>query len=408
MILNSEQKLARARGSVERVLPNGAANGSGHVNVESELTIGEAATSEADIPRRVYVVPGYIQRGVVTEVVGPGGHGKSQLFLAWAVALALGVPFGGFEPPRPMRVCTFDAEDDIDEQQRRVAAMLRMFGRSRADLGGRLKLLNPARRGLMIIPDLETSGVRHTPLLVEVLALLDVFKPDLLMLNPLGELHDAVENDNGALRRVVAELRVIAKRKDIGLLLAHHTRKGAPEHGNPDAGRGASSISGVVRKSFTLYSMTKEEAAAWKITRPDLYFRIDGAKANHDAKNGTEWFERIPLTLDNGDVVAGVQPWTPPRETVTGDMISTLMAVVKAGDDGQPWSKRLGEYDRSISRAMESVGLVTKPGQILALDALRAAGVVEQSFKKPNRQLAMGLRHPEGGPSVPWKEQSNP
>jgi RecA-family ATPase len=93
-----------------------------------ELLIGEAADDEKDIPRRVYVVPGYIQRGVVTEVIGPGGHGKSALFLAWAVALALGLPFGGFTPLRPMRVCTLDAEDDIPEQQRRVAAMLRMFG----------------------------------------------------------------------------------------------------------------------------------------------------------------------------------------------------------------------------------------------------------------------------------------
>jgi hypothetical protein len=405
MTFSPEQKFDYVGGAVKRVLPNGTANGSEPAKVERELRIGEAAGSETSIPPRVYIVPGYIQRGVVTELVGPGGHGKSQLFLAWAVALALGVPFGGFEPPGPMRVCTFDAEDDIDEQQRRVAAMLRMFGRSKADLGGRLKLLNPVRRGLLTRPDLETGGMHHTPLFVEILELIDAFKPDLLMLNPLGELHDAEENDNGALRRVVAELRVTAQMKNIGLLLAHHTRKGAPEPGNPDAGRGASSISGVVRKSFTLYAMTKDEAKAWKVTRPDLYFRLDGAKANYDAKNGTEWFERIPLILDNGDAVAGVRPWTPPAEAVTDDMISTLMAVVKAGDDGQPWSKRLGEYDRSISRPMAEIGLVTKEGQKKALDALLALGVTDRPFKKQNRQSAMGLRHPDGEPNVPWTNQ---
>jgi len=369
-----------------------------------ELLIGEAADDEKDIPRRVYVVPGYIQRGVVTEVIGPGGHGKSALFLAWAVALALGLPFGGFTPLRPMRVCTLDAEDDIPEQQRRVAAMLRMFGRKKADLGGRLWLLNPARAGLMVTLDPDKVKLRHTALLGEVLEAIDVFRPDMLMLNPLGELHDAEENDNAALRHVVAELRVIAKVKDIGLLFAHHTRKGTPEHGNPDAGRGASSISGVVRKSFTLYAMTEAEAAGWRISRADLYFRLDGAKANHDAKNATEWFERVPIVLDNGDTVAGVMPWAPPQEAVTDDLTGKLLGIVKEGDHGQPWTRRLGTYDRSISHAMERVGIVSRGGQRKMLDALFAAGVTECVFTKPNRQAAMGLRHPDGGPDASWKE----
>jgi len=368
-----------------------------------ELLIGEPADNEADIPRRVYVVPSYIQRGVVTEVVGLGGHGKSQLFLAWAVALALVFPFGGFIPPRPMRVCALDVEDDIPEQQRRVAAMLRMLGSKKADLGGRLKLLNPARAGLIVTLDPDKVKLRHTPLLGEVLAAIAAFKPDLLMLNPLGELHDAEENDNAALRHVVAELRVIAKTKDIGMLLAHHTRKGTPEHGNPDAGRGASSISGVVRKSYTLYAMTDAEAAAWKISRPDMYFRLDGAKANHDARNPTEWFERIPIELDNGDMVAGVTPWTPPHEAVTDDLVGTLLVIVGAGDNGQPWNRRLGKYDRSISRPMERLGIASRDGQHKLLDALFIAGVTECAFAKADRVRAMGLRHPDGGPEVVWK-----
>lgn len=368
----------------------------------SELLVGEPADQETDIPRRVYVVPGYIQRGVVTEVVGPAGHGKSQLFLAWAVALALGVPFGGFKPLRPMTVLTFDAEDDIAEQQRRCAAMLRTLGRRKADLGGRLHLLTPARTGLMLTVDAATAKLHRTSLLAELLGAITAFKPDLVMLNPLGELHDAEENANAALRHVVAELRVIARTNDIGLVLAHHTRKGTPEHGNPDAGRGASSITGVVRKCFTLYTMTDGEASSWKISRPDLYFRLDGAKANHDAKNQTEWFERVPLDLDNGDTVAAVAPWLPPREAVTDDLVTKLLEFVKAGDNGQPWSRRLGKDQRSISRPMERLGIVTREGQAKTLDALFDAGVAERAWVKSNRARALGLRHPDGGPAADW------
>lgn len=368
------------------------------------LLIGEPASSEADIPRRVYVVPGYIQRGVVTEVVGPGGHGKSQLFLAWGVALALGRPFGGFVPTCPMKVITLDVEDDLDEQRRRAAAIMRHFGVTSTALKGNLLLLTPSGAGMLLTLHPDTRKLHRTELHADLCEAINAFQPDLVMLNPLGELHDAQENDNSALRHVISDLRTIAREKDIGLLVGHHTRKGIPEPGNPDAGRGASSITGAVRKSFTLYQMTDTEADHWKISRPDMYFRIDGAKANHDAKNGTEWFERVVHELENGDFVAAPAPWTPPHEAVTTETIQSLLVIVKMGDHGQPWTKRLGQYDRSISRAMEKLGISSRDGQQNALHQLFEAGVSECAWTKPNRMPAMGLRHPDGGPDVRWKE----
>src|SRR4051794_1578993 len=92
-----------------------------------QLLIEEPAENECDIPCRQYVVPGYLQRGVLIELVGPGGAGKGQLATAWAVAVALGRQFGNFKPDGAMRVLLFSAEDDIAEQNRRVAAMLRWY-----------------------------------------------------------------------------------------------------------------------------------------------------------------------------------------------------------------------------------------------------------------------------------------
>jgi AAA domain/Primase C terminal 2 (PriCT-2)/Bifunctional DNA primase/polymerase, N-terminal len=370
----------------------------------AELLCRPPTISETAIPRRIYIVPGYIQRSVVTEIVGPGGHGKSLLFLAWAVALALGEPFGRFTPSHPMRVATLDVEDDLDEQDRRVHAILRMFNKRVEDLSDRLLLMNPARTGMLLTIHPETRKLRRTQLMAEILAARSDHGSDLLMLNPLGELHDAEENDNGALRHVVGELRVVAKTEDIGLLIGHHTRKGAPEHGNADAGRGASSVSGVIRKGFTLYEMTPAEGAGWKLSDHRIFFRLDGAKANYDAKNATEWFERRPYQLDNEDHAVAPHPWAPPHEAVTDTVISDLMATVAAGDNGQPWSKRLGKYGRSIGRAMEKLGIASKPGQEKALDLLLAAGCTECTFMKPNRSPATGLRHPDGGPACRWVE----
>ena len=79
---------------------------------------------------------------------------------------------------------------------------------------------------------------------------IDDFNPDLLILDPLVELHDAQENDNTALRHVVAALRTIARLRNIAILLLHHTPKGDPRPGNQDAGRGARrSVGGSVKRS---------------------------------------------------------------------------------------------------------------------------------------------------------------
>jgi hypothetical protein len=145
------------------------------------------------------------------------------------------------------------------------AAALRLFGATKADLGDRLWLLTPSRTGMLIEVDRETRKLRHTALMAELLEMLGAFKPDLLILDPLVELHDAQENDNTALRHVIAEFRVIARMQDIAILLLHHTPKGDPRPGDQDAGRGALAIGGVLRKSFTLFEMTEAEAAAWKI-----------------------------------------------------------------------------------------------------------------------------------------------
>jgi RecA-family ATPase len=72
------------------------------------------------------VVPRYLPRGIVTVMAGPGGSAKSLLCLAWAIAIALGVPFGDFDPIAPRHVIVVNMEDDIEEQRRRIAAIMRL------------------------------------------------------------------------------------------------------------------------------------------------------------------------------------------------------------------------------------------------------------------------------------------
>lgn len=370
------------------------------------LVIGAPAADERAIPKRDYVVPGYILRCVVTELLGPGGNGKSLLFLAWAIALALGLPFGDFVPPGPMRVATLDVEDDIEEQQRRCAAILRTFGRTEADLKDRLLLMTPAGQGTL----LQFAGGRvakRSALAQRLDRAIDTFKPDVLMLNPLAELHDGEENDNIIVRTVVSELRTMAREKQLAVLIGHHTHKGVADPGNPDAGRGASARGGAVRKGFTLYKMSKDEAAKLNIKYPGSYFRLDGAKSNYDALNGTSWFEIVLHELDNGEVAPAPWPWTPPQEVITSELIADLIALVAVGhEDGEPWSPQIGQYKRSFSRICEKMGIKTPQGQKDALAAVLRAGVREETYTRSNRVPAKGLRHPDGRPEADWNDRA--
>lgn len=369
------------------------------------LMFDEPAEREEDIPPREYIVPDFLQRGTLIELVGPGGVGKGQLLSAWAVALALGRPFGCFRPERPAKVLVFNAEDDIAEQQRRAAAALRFYGMSKRDLGGRLVLSTPSRLGTLFTFDESGARIEGTELLDEVRQLIHRIKPDVVILDPFAELHNMPENDNSGIRAVGAELRELARTAagtGTAVVLVHHTRKGGPDPGNMDVSRGASSLGALVRKALTVFPMTQAEAETWRIAKPAYYFRLDGAKANNDAKNATEWFERVPVSLDNGDTVARCEPWTPPADQIKDEMMETLLGLVAVGEGGQPWTRRLGHYDRSIAKAMERVGIGTRAGQREALERLFAAGVEEAYWRRPNRAKAQGLRHPNGKPHVSW------
>jgi RecA-family ATPase len=77
--------------------------------------------------------------------------------------------------------------------------------------------------------------------------------PAVLVVDPLAELHACEENDNNALRAVIAAFRELAVKYSIAVLVLHHTRKGSgASPGDPDAARGASAIIGAVRIALTL------------------------------------------------------------------------------------------------------------------------------------------------------------
>jgi hypothetical protein len=374
---------------------------------KASLWVDSAAWVEADIPRRAWVAPGYALRGAVTVLSGAGGVSKSTLAASWCAALALGKPIGGFVPSERGKALLLNTEDDADEQRLRLSAILREAGAVPADIAGRLIRVGPGGVGTLI--ELHDGNAYPTPAFERIEELIAEHKPDLIVLDPLVELHNAEENDNTALRSVVAMFRSLAKRHKVAVLLIHHSKKGTAQvAGDADTLRGASSIVGAARIVLTVVQMTKDEAEGFglRANQAKHYFRVDGAKANYSSLQETEWFERVSYPLDNGEEMVAPVPWSPPTAPATDSVMGDILAGIAAGSADGPWSPQLGSSIRSIRNLLRQHG-ITAPGQQAKMMAELTAtrGVTIAPYIDNYRKVMKGLRTAEGFPaSARWTE----
>jgi hypothetical protein len=330
--------------------PNGRAT---HWRDETPIWADDEEWNEAEIPERPWVARGYALRGHVTVVAGPPSGLKSSLMLAWAAAGALGREHGSFRPVEAVRVIVYNVEDDRIEQRRRLSAVLRQFEALPRDLRGRLLRTGPTGVGTLFARQ-EDGSLAATPALERLRELIREHRPAVLIADPLAELHTAEENDNTALRAVIAEFRALAAEFDMAIVLVHHVKKGPVAPGDPDAARGASAIIGAARIVLTVATMTEEDASGFGLPTSrqarSRYVRLDDAKQNYAPIGEAEWYEKALYTLDNGEVVAAALPWAPPDlwRAINTATANRILDRIEAGlGDGQRYSPAAQAKDRA-------------------------------------------------------------
>lgn len=369
------------------------------------LWVVRQAWQSSQILRRPWVARGYLMRGALTVVSGAGAAGKSSLMVGWATALTVGCSFRHLKTSGPMRVATYNVEDDEFEQKRRFSAMLNRLQLAPDAFGDRLAILGPSEVGTLL--SVTRDGVvLNTIVMDELDGFVAEFRPDVLMLDPFVELHAAEENDNTAVRAVLAKLRAMAVKYGMSIVILHHTRKGIGDPGDPDTLRGASSIVGAARVVLTLNVMTKDEAESFKIPEKTRkhYFRLDGAKSNYAAIEDAEWFERQEITLDNGDEnepadrVAVAWPWEPPQQRVDAsteqlnealDTLASppagwLYSPTRRGRDNQRWAGQV---------LIDTLGLGEKQAAEIVRAWLDSGLLYREEFRDDRtRKMVTGVR----------------
>lgn len=277
------------------------------------------------IPPRRWLYGWSVIAGFLSLLVAPGGRGKSSLAMVEAVAMASGRKLlDGEKPVRPLRVWVHNAEDDHDEMRRRLAATLKHFGMTHADLNGNL-FMTSGRDMKLQICQTGKSGPEVVPGVVDGLVeKAEAAGLDVIILDPLGAMHTLPENDNAAANLLCGALRDLAHRADVAVVVLHHTSKQAAtdmDAAGAGASRGASAFVDAARVVRQVVGMTDKEAARLGIAEADRrdYLRVDNGKANLARAEGGRWLQMVDVALGNGaglwpfgDHIGVVERWTPP------------------------------------------------------------------------------------------------
>ena len=302
------------------------------------------APGEWKIPPRQWLYGQHLIRGFLSLTLAPGGIGKSSLALVEAVAMATGRALLGTAPARPLRVFYWCGEDPKDEILRRLEAIYRNYGITKAELGGRLFVAS-GRDMKICLAKTSRAGVEiDQAVKAGLVTTIKGHSIDAAIFDPLVTLHQVSENDNTGLNAVMDALRDIADETGCAIELVHHTRKGATqdEEMSADAARGASSILGAVRSARALNPMQKAEAERLGLETHHGFFFVSQAKSNlAPPLDKRAWHRIIGVWLDNatpeylrGDNVSVVINWTPPAPAsgVTADQFDDAVKALASGD----------------------------------------------------------------------------
>lgn len=302
----------------------------------------------ADIPPRDWIIPGLMMRRHLSVLVAPPGSGKSLLTLQLAIAVALGVKWGGWIVRKPEKVMVINVEDDHDEMRRRLAAAAQEMGVHQTELVDRIFLLDAPESIVVTKFDPRTKAVLRMPVVEQLAEDVRADGVGVVIADPFAETFEGDE-DNTAMKWAAVAWREVARQSMSSVMLVHHTRKysnSSEMAGSIDAARGGGALVGTARIMSTLYSMTEAEAREFDISEDEhnLYLRHDDAKNNYAISGQlTKWFKKKTVYLDNGhdnipgDAVGVLVPWSSPSlfEGVSSETVNRALDIIDAGLIGE-------------------------------------------------------------------------
>jgi hypothetical protein len=308
----------------------------------------------ADIPKRDFLYRDAYIRGFVSATVAPGGAAKTSLTITEALGMAAGADLLNIGKDgkaaalaRPLRVCVWNLEDDLDESERRIKAGEIHFKDALAETDYQSRLfVNAASETLKIGRAVKGVAELDEKVITGLIAALRDASIDVLIVDPFVACHGVGENDNDSIDLIVKAWGRIAREAGCAVHLVHHTRKpsaGAPRDFQIHDSRGASALINAVRYGRVINRMDLDRAptmgvaseAAW------AFLRVDPGKANLAPPGAATWRRLRSVDLpngtfekDDGDRVGVIEAWDPPdlSKTTSGERERIVEAMGQ-----RPW-----------------------------------------------------------------------
>ncbi|UEM06358.1 helicase RepA family protein [Skermanella rosea] len=323
-----------------------------------------------ELERRPWLFGGWLMKGIISMMVGPGGQGKSMLSIHAALAFAAGMTWAGQKPMEQGGAWIWNNEDDLTELKRRVGGTAKHMGIDLRKLDGKLFLgsgvknkHNPDARRLVLAREGEHGDVVAMPDVQTVIQIIKDNGIKLLVIDPMVSIHYVNENDNGAMQKVMDILLTVATEGDCSILLIHHTAKpgaNVQQAGNQYISRGATSVPGAARLLLTVTQMTEDDAKfmmgeEYDERERERCIRVDTGKANMlPPGKDTTFLRKVSIGLGNGsgtrleddaDAIGGLEvaDFTEAQQEVKMrrqewqdrllDMVHNAMSIVPAGGE---------------------------------------------------------------------------
>jgi hypothetical protein len=365
-------------------LDNGSTKNAVSSNLQV-LTYGEGLMDAvASMPRREWQIPRLLLVGYISLIVGPGGVAKSMLQLIAAVSVATGRDLLGLGPVHRCNALVINNEDDKDELQRRIAAVLVQFEIGPVELEGKLFTISGYMQPVRFAFHLENT-VSRSQVLDQIEALIKEREIGALFFDPFISMHTAPENDNNAMDQVVSICKILAGESGIAINIAHHTRKiggdSEAHAGDAESGRGASAIKDAARAAVTIARMGRSTAQKLGFSDEERgnYIRMDVGKMNfaaHDSK--ANWYKIESVRLSNGDTVGVPAPINldplfsqaqDSRKKWTAEsMAAAVSSLFPTNADEVPWaqikSRYMNAHDVRSSVAGTNITLLPQSGEV--------------------------------------------
>ena len=182
----------------------------------------------AKLPPREWVYGRHYQRGVPSATVGAGGGGKSSIDMIELMAMCTGRPLLGEQPLMRCRVWYHNAEDNMNEIKRRIAAACQHYDVDQGELEGWMFVTSGLEMPIKIAASKNGSVAVDGTASAAIIRTITDNEIAVASFDPLIAHHTTLENSTGDMDQVAREFARIANVTDCAIEIVHHTRKPAP------------------------------------------------------------------------------------------------------------------------------------------------------------------------------------